>query len=77
MKYDANELLLAAEVRNRAVALQREQARNMTGEDASKFLEQPINAQVLDVLAELKAVAAVIREAQANYCSGPMKYQAA
>lgn len=66
MKYDANELLLAAEVRNRAVALQREQARNMTGEDASKFLEQPINAQVLDVLAELKAVAAVIREAQAN-----------
>lgn len=66
MKYDANELLLAAEVRNRAVALQREHARNMTGEDASKFLEQPINAQVLDVLAELKAVAAVIREAQAN-----------
>lgn len=62
MKYDNQELLLAAEIRKRVSQIRQARTANMTDEEAKPYLAQPVNDLTLEVLEELEGIAAVIRK---------------
>jgi hypothetical protein len=64
MKYDEQELLLAAEIRKRVSEFRRTRTADMTDEEAVTYRAQPANDLILEALKELEAIAAVVREAR-------------
>lgn len=62
MKYDQQELLLAAEIRKRVSEFRRARTADMTDEEAVTYRAQPADDLVLEALKELESIAAVIRE---------------